>query len=287
MGTVTQITAGETQGCVGCHEHRFRAPSLQTSRTRSSSPVSITPPPWGAGPVDFVKQVQPVLDRYCVSCHEGAQPKGNIDLSGDKTRLFNMAFETLVFTPGLVERYHINRGPTGNFPALGSGSYVSRLTQLIATNHAAVVVDDDSRRRIYTWIDANVPYYGTWDMTRPHSFGGRDTWRGAGLKPQPWFSEFIQAYEASGIREPLDSLRNADINLTRSQFSRVLLRNLARSAGGWQADKRAVFSSPADQKYQSLLAAIEKGREALLARPRMDMPGAVPVPQERDFGRTF
>lgn len=44
--------------------------------------------------------------------------------------------------------------------------------------------------------------------------------------------------------------------------------------------------SPRD-RANALREAIEQGRQALLARPRMDMPGAVAMPQQRDFGRTF
>ena len=288
MGTVTQITDRETQSCVGCHEHRFQAPPAGASAARAlRKPVPITPPAWGAGPVDFVAQVQPVLDKYCVECHGGPRQEGSIDLSGDKTRLFNAAFETLVFTPGLVARYHINSGPTGNFPALGSGSWVSRLTRHIETNHAGVNIDPDGRRRVYTWIDANVPYYGAWEMTRPHTLGGRDTWLGERAQPLAWFAKFKAACAAIGITNVAERVRNADINLSRPEFSRVLKLWLARSAGGDAADARAPFKSKEDPHYQAMLHAIEEGRQALLAKPRMDMPGAVPVAQTRDFGRTF
>src|SRR5204862_451211 len=93
----------------------------------------------------------------------------------------------------LVARYHINGGPTGNYPPLATGSYVSRITELIERRHAEVDMDDESRRRIYTWIDANVPYYGTWEMTRPHTLGGRDTWLAVGGKPLPWFEKSLEA----------------------------------------------------------------------------------------------
>jgi hypothetical protein len=304
MGTVTQITAGETQGCIGCHEHRFQAPAPHPSLAERLRlpPDPIAPPPWGAGPVDFVRQVQPVLDRYCVACHSGAAPEGRIDLSSDKTRFFNMAFETLVFTPGLVEAYHLHGAPTGNFPPLATGSYVSGLSRLLEEKHADVDMDDESRRRIYAWIDANVPYYGTWAMSRPHTVGGRDTWLDAGQRPLPWFAAFLAAYRAAGLPEdvapqtPINprysphrvaGLRHADINLTRPHFSRVLLDHLARSAGGRADDEAAVFASRDDPRYQAMLRAIEQGRDALLALPRMDMPDGVAVPQGRDFGRTY
>ena len=251
------------------------------------APDRIKPPPWGAGPVDFVKQVQPVLDKYCVECHSGPAPDADVDLSGDKTRLFNMAFETLVFRPGLVARYHINPGPTGNFPPLASGSYVSRLTRLLEEKHGDVNVNDESRRRLYTWIDANVPYYGTWDMTRPYTFGGRDTWLGVGNKALPWFEAFQKACGASGIPADVAKLGHTQINLTHPEWSRVLLKNLAKSAGGLANDKKAVFKTKEAPHYQALLQAIRQGKQALLAKPRMDMAGAKPVSQQRDFGQTF
>jgi len=297
MGTVTQLTDGETQSCIGCHESRSASPPLsaETWKRLARGPERITPPPWGAGPVDFVQHVQPVLDKHCVKCHSGATPDDGIDLSGDKTRLFSMAFETLVFTPGLVARYHINPGPTGNFPPLATGSYVSRLTRLLEEGHGKVSVDDEGRRRIYAWIDANVPYYATWDMTRPHTFGGRDTWLDVGNKPLPWFADFQKAYgdavargekAEKGRRKPPD-VRHTDINLTHPEWSRVLVKNLAKSAGGLADDAKAVFKSKGEPRFQAILKAIEGGKAALLAKPRMDMPGAVPIPQQRDFGRTF
>jgi len=289
MGTVTQITDGEKQSCIGCHEHRAMAPPPNASAAARlrRPPDRITPPSWGDGPVDFVAQVQPVLDRYCVECHAGAAPDGDVDLSGDKTRLFNMAFETLVFTPDLVARYHINPGPTGNFPPLASGSYVSRLTKLVEEEHEGVKVDDLSRRKIYTWIDANVPYYGTWEMTRPYTFGGRDTWLDAAQKPLPWFKTFQAAYQAAKIPDPIAKLAHTDLNLTHPDHSRLLLRHLAQSSGGRADDPKALFSTRDDPHYRALLQAIERGKKALLAQPRMDMAGATPIPQQRDFGRTY
>jgi hypothetical protein len=297
MGTITQITDGETQSCIGCHESRSSSPPVATDAWKrlARQPDRITPPPWGAGPVDFVRQVQPVLDRYCVKCHSGADPPRDVDLSGDKTRLFSMAFETLVFRGGLVARYHINPGPTGNFPPLASGSWVSGLTKRIEENHSKVNMDPESRRRIYAWIDANVPYYGTWDMSRPHTYGGRDTWRDRGNKPLPWFDEFAKAMAALQAsppqgkkpRDPVAGVRNADINLTHPAWSRVLTRSLAKSAGGRAEDDKAIFKTRDDTRYQAILAAIEQGRQALLAKPRMDMPGGVAVAQQRDFGRTY
>ena len=63
-----------------------------------------------------------------------------------------MSYDHLV-DRGMVKYYYINPDPTGVFPALKTGSYVSKLTALIESGHGKVDMDDESRRRVYAWID--------------------------------------------------------------------------------------------------------------------------------------
>jgi hypothetical protein len=312
MGSVTQITTGERVACVGCHNNRLHAPpvSLRLAERGAQPPDAITPPPWGAGPFDYVKHVQPVWDRYCVACHAGRTPAAGMDLSGDKTRFFNMSYDALI-ARNMVAYYFINPGPTGVFPARDSGSWVSRLSASIETNHHDVVVAPDSRRRVYAWIDSNVQYYPTWDMSRPHTMGGRDPWhfvpenRRVMPQPEPWLTELEHVYNRDCVachatlsesdHGAWSDMRpqNMWINLTRPEFSRLLNAHLSKAAGGLGVDapkdgrRPPVFQNTNDPVYQAILRAIDKGRAALEARPRMDMPGGQAVPQERDFGRVL
>ncbi len=60
---------GEVLSCVGCHEDPKTAPLLQTVKAALRKPSEIKPwygPPRG---FSFNREVQPVLDRYCVGCH--------------------------------------------------------------------------------------------------------------------------------------------------------------------------------------------------------------------------
>ena len=311
MGSVCQITTGEHVSCVGCHENRITPPpAVQRDPTWAlRRPDPVTPPPWGAGPVDFVKQVQPILDKYCADCHSGPTPDGRVDLSPDKTRFYNMAYESLVFE-NYVDYYYINAGPNGVFPPLATGSWVSKLTRLIESNHADVVLDDDSRRCIYAWIDTNVPYYGTWEMTRPHTVGGRDgyarTLPGMGSRfatqasalemivYEPWvekYNSFVKQHKIEGA-EIVHSGDNgftprSRVNLTHPQWSPVLVSNLAQKAGGLADDATALFKSTDDATYKEFLNILQDARNAFQATPRIDMPGAKPITQERDFGKTF
>jgi len=278
MGTITQIMPGETQSCIGCHENAFMAPpsGAAFSKLLRRKPDNLTPPPWGDGPIDFVRCIQPVFDKYCIKCHSGVDPKG-IDLSGDKTRYFNMAYDSLL-DRRLVQYQWLNGGPTRNWAPLTIGSRVSKLMKYIEQKHGKVVVDDESRRRIYAWIDANVPYYGTYDHTRPGTAGSRDLWTG------PWLGQVRSALKAAGRKS---GFRHTDINLTRPEFSRVLTAGLAKSAGGVADDKTATFKSKSDPKYVAILKAIQAGKQALDANPRVDMPGAKPKPYPRDYGKLY
>jgi hypothetical protein len=315
MGSVTQITTGEKVACAGCHEDRMRTPPPSTRKAQrlQRPPDAIQPPPWGAGPVDYVKQVQPVWDRYCVSCHSGRTPKADLDLSGDKSRFFNMSYDNLLRRKK-VAFYYINPGPTGVFPALQTGSWVSPLTAMIEAKHQGVDLDAESRRRVYAWIDANVPYYGTWDMSRPHTVGGRDPWtrcednRRVTPRPEPWCATLGRAFETHcaschdaktwgsvvmNMGNQNESAIETWVNLTTPDHSHLLNYHLATAAGGMGHTGRVarltpmILSSTNAPAYKDLLRALQEGRASLQAKPRMDMPGAVMVPQERDFGRVF
>lgn len=296
MGSFTQLMPGEHQSCVGCHEPRFSAPPRDggVPMALENGPVDITPPPWGAGPVDFVRQVQPVLDEYCADCHGGVDPAAGIDLSGDKTRHFNMAYENLAVR-NLVDFLYLTppQEETGHFRPLTTGSRVSRIVELIEQGHGDVDVDDQGRRKLYTWIEANIPYYATYQHTRPGTAGSRDAWSGEWTKPlaDRFGARCAACHGELEFRQ--DTPHSAWVNLTRPQFSRILNGPLATSAGGLglcrQQDGQppALFADKNDPDYRAMLAAIVEGRRQLGLKPRMDMPNAVPAEYERDFGRLF
>lgn len=282
MGSVTQLMPGERQGCVGCHEARrmtMPVPSQQPLAYQRA-PSAIRPPPWGAGPVDFVTQVQPVFDRHCVTCHSGPKPKGGIDLSGDKTWFFNMAYDNLVGRHLVTFTYLTPpHEQTGNFKPLTTGSYASRLTALIEGKHSKVDLDSESRRRIYSWIDANVPYYGTYDNTYPGRPGSRFAWLGKNKGCVP-----ILEITRNGKPFTLP-VKAPDINLTHPEWSAVLVRNLAKSAGGLAEEDKALFRDTNDPGYRDILEQICASAKGLADQPRTDMPGAKPVPHKVAWGQ--
>ena len=270
MTSAMQLMPGETQVCIGCHEPRNMAPpkSKQVPSALRRPPSRPQPPAWGnRGIVDFVKVVQPVLDEYCVECHSGPDPDAGYDLSGDKTRLFNMAYDNLLgrsrsyrqhnmqsgeMLPEeaakgkpMVHFYWLLRTPTAVNRPLWTGSHASRLPEYIETDHCGRMIPLAERERIYLWIDANVPYYATYSNSRPRSPGYRDlcTDVETGRESQWYAKGFLGVYKRrceschGGIPHPNDHARIWDgrlawLNFTRPKLSPALTAHLAKGAGG-------------------------------------------------------
>jgi hypothetical protein len=186
-----------------------------------------------------------------------------------------------------VNYFWLLRAPVGKFLPLTTGSRVSKLIRHLEKGHQKVKLGDQDWRRIYTWIEANVPYYGTYDHTRPGTPGSRDAWVG------PWYGKFARVWKSRCAACHGGQPQHTWINLTRPKFSRALNAPLAKSAGGLQLCKPkgkrqpTHFAGKTDPDYAAMLSAIEEGKTALYQRPRMDMPGGKPLPYPQDFGGLY
>jgi hypothetical protein len=66
---------GENQSCSGCHEHQNTVtPNVRTT-AMGRAPAKIEPFLGPARPFSFHYEIQPVLDKYCVGCHDGAEER--------------------------------------------------------------------------------------------------------------------------------------------------------------------------------------------------------------------
>jgi len=71
MRSWSTLQPNETFSCVGCHENKNSAPPNLKTQTQGlkAGPESLQPfygPPRG---FSFVKEIQPILDRHCIRCH--------------------------------------------------------------------------------------------------------------------------------------------------------------------------------------------------------------------------
>jgi len=160
---------GERVSCVGCHEDANGAPRAGASaRALASEPSRITP--W-RGPVrgfSWDREVQPVLDRYCVACHDGRESPGRktlADLRRAEPR--KMPASDAPFPPSYyaLRRFVRSPGLEGDPRMLPVADYhadSSPLVKMLRKGHHNVQMDDEAWDRVVTWIDLNAPAYGTW-----------------------------------------------------------------------------------------------------------------------------
>jgi hypothetical protein len=323
MTSAAQVMPGQTITCIGCHESRMETPPVvRFPLAARHPPGKAEKPAWlKDGIVDFPTVVQPVLDQYCIRCHSGANPAGGMLLTGDKTRFFSMAYDNLLgrsrsyrqhdmatgeMLPAekakpkpLVHFFWLLRTPTAVNQPLTTGSLASRLLDYIDTEHCGQKIPLAERQRIYLWIDANVPYYGTYAHSRPKSPGRRDLCTDVATgADSAWFArDFLEVYNRSCVSchgkfpDPNDPAsiwdgRLAWIDFSQPPFSPALTAHLAKAAGGRGLAKPVngrlppVFATTADPDYQRLLKAIETGKQLMLATPEADQPGFKGVRKE-------
>ncbi|MCF7733791.1 MAG: SUMF1/EgtB/PvdO family nonheme iron enzyme [Akkermansiaceae bacterium] len=165
---------GETLSCVGCHDSQNSSPAPGKGLALAKPPVTIKP--W-YGPVrgfSFVREVQPVLDRYCVGCHNGTTgpgPAASLDLR-DAPPVHPQAAAAdynngTRFTPSYLALRSYVRGHTieSDLHLLTPCEFsadTTELVQLLRVGHHGVTLDAEAWDRLITWIDLNTPAHGTW-----------------------------------------------------------------------------------------------------------------------------
>jgi len=97
MQSFTTVQPGETTGCVGCHEDRLQAPphSLTQPAATRRDPSRITPVADVPDVFDFPRDIQPILDRNCLPCHDYNRRAGKTILSGDRGPIYSHSYYTL------------------------------------------------------------------------------------------------------------------------------------------------------------------------------------------------
>jgi hypothetical protein len=257
-------------------------------------------PSWGVKGFSYPEVVQPVLDRNCIACHNERQQPGGVDLTGDMTDFFNVSYDILcrTGTQGQTNwmrhdspsgaRYDSVRGKSPYVEWIwtinGSeenileiaprrwGSPASKLAEIVRTGHPdpegvpRVDVPDEDRRRLYLWMDLNVPYYGTSSSNHKSEMGSR---RMIPLNLDATLSEVadrrcVSCHEGGVPRKFYTRAMNPEKN-------NFLLAPLAAEAGGTQLCGQPVFTSTDDPDYQRILRTFDPIRALLERLPRADM----------------
>lgn len=163
---------GEAVSCVGCHEPQTEVSLNRPALAARRAPSAIDPWYGPARGFGFVREVQPVLDRYCVSCHDTATPnppclKGGVPLTDWSSQLAGRWTGGGKFTESYyqLQRYVRRPGIEGDRPMFTPLEFhfsTTELGRLLASGHHGVKPDAEAWQRLAAWADLNAPFYGTW-----------------------------------------------------------------------------------------------------------------------------
>ena len=175
MRTFINLMPGENRSCVGCHEFRRKAPGLRTKAqpiAMAKGALPLYPQPGDTGPraVHYPLDVQPILDKHCISCHSGETPKGGLHLTGEpEGKYFTRSYMALTHFDNKTKKRLISYLWTSNFggahvplePPMSFGSHRSKMVERIRKDPCKGKLTKEEFIKIVTWIDANAPFYGT------------------------------------------------------------------------------------------------------------------------------
>jgi len=317
MHSFLTVMPGETTSCVGCHEQRQQAPaSSSAAALRALRRPPSSPEPLAGIPevFDYPRDIQPILDKHCVACHDYDRRDGGVILTGDHGPIFSHSYYILtarqLFSDGR------DRLQT-NLPPRSVGASASPLMKMLGGTHYDVRLTPHEQDMIRYWIESAAPYPGTYAALGTGMIGGFPksvletsdrAWPCSIAAAEAIQRRCLDCHDRSRplpryLSDDLELvLSNPDPNDIRIQFSRHLMFNLSRpekslillaplstGAGGygscWEPREDGVERRPAtvfadanDPDYRKILALCRAGKQRLEEIKRFDMPGFRPDP---------
>lgn len=258
MRSGTMLMPGETNGCIGCHEDRLSVP------VPSGNPTALKKKPaqmngWmGKDPVtfSFMEQVQPILDKRCVKCHDfDPADRNKLVLAGDKNPFFNAAYINLYVKK---EVSLIGGGPAEIQKPYAWGAHPSNLTCVIDGAHHGVNLSVREKEVLYTWMDLNGVYYPVYESAFDTTLAGRS----------PLYNhELVELRNLTGV----------DL-FAQNGFGRKLTAQVAFDRPEVSPCLDAIRSDK--EKYKRAVEIIRMGQKRLKQTPRGDIEREL-VPCER------
>lgn len=317
MQSFMTVMPGETVGCIGCHEQRTETPAHQLPQLQAlrRAPSAIEPMADVPDVFDFPRDIQPILDRHCIRCHDAPRREGRLILAGDHGPIFSLSYYALVARDLIVD----GRNGMGNRPPRSIGSSASRLLDYMRGDHYDAQPTERQRRIVRLWIDSGAPYAGTYAALGTGMVGGFEIidrsirldrsdleWPSVGRAVDALQRRCVHCHDAQrplplspshlvgpgGWGAAFDGAppwvdltpddvrrrwsRDLFYNLSYPEKSVLLLAPLAKSAGGFEACGPAIFETTNDPDYTLILAAIRAAHDKLETIGRFDMPGFRP-----------
>ena len=150
---------GEVVSCIGCHEDQNQIPIPKRVMASQKAAVPLKAPEGGVRLFTFDLEIQPILDRACIACHNGEGKA--FDLRGGKKDKLGYGTSYLNIHP-----YVHRQGGEGDMVVLQPYEYhpnTSELVRILKKGHHNVKLTDAEWLKLYNWIDYNAPDKGYFD----------------------------------------------------------------------------------------------------------------------------
>ena len=150
---------GEVVSCIGCHEDQNQIPIPKRVMASQKTAAPLKAPEGGVRSFTFDLEIQPILDRACIACHNGEGKA--FDLRGGKKDKLGYGTSYLNIHP-----YVHRQGGEGDMVVLQPYEYhpnTSELVRILKKGHHNVKLTDAEWLKLYNWIDYNAPDKGYFD----------------------------------------------------------------------------------------------------------------------------
>jgi len=234
MRSWSTLMPGEKQSCLGCHEDKHIAGPVTYKLTEAlqAEAKSLAPFYGPARGFSFPKEIQPILDRHCIKCHndptksrvaggakaEASQPaiavagkegeKRAFSLLADVTkprdgRTFSDSYINLTLSgkPDEVVNWLNVQSIPPMLPPYFAGAAKSKLMTMLREGHNEVKLSTEELDKIACWIDLLVPYCGDYMEANAWGESGEEKYRRFQKK-----RDDMEALERENIRAMLQQL---------------------------------------------------------------------------------
>lgn len=271
MRTWSTLQPGETFSCVGCHESKDETPAATSKQTMA---MKIGPqklePFYGPGRgFSFTREIQPILDRHCIVCHNNRDIKEPMrDSSVNKHHAFSLldapnfdkkagriwsdAYLALSSKgnpdKGSVRWLNVQSIPP-LLPPYFAGSTKSPIITMLEEGHNGVKLSYEEMEKIACWIDLLIPYCG--------DYMEANCWDENELKKYLHFQkkrDNMAVIEADNIRKMIAPARPAAGLLPHVAESENAYRNLAINTRDVQGYARSWPHASSNSEYHGMAA---------------------------------
>ncbi|MFP4381960.1 MAG: hypothetical protein ACLFUS_15780 [Candidatus Sumerlaeia bacterium] len=304
MQSFVSLMPGESVSCIGCHEDRTITPppmrkSLRALQRKPSVIRQVKGVP-ESGIIDFPRDIQPILDRHCVKCHDEEKRKGGMILTGTRAARTTMAYGTMVMHELTgINGLDYKRNDMGNTGPRSMGSAVSPLIKLLSKGHHKVQLSDEEFNLIRAWVDSSALFSGTYaKLAFPQPPTAEKGFAPVSDIVKKRCGEcHINSKRGASMGWPNDDYWDALFNRDEPEKSPLLLAPLAREAGGWgacrqskarswdpaagkreKAELATIFETKDDPDYQAIQKYLMDELGDFAKRPDYYEEGFVPAP---------